>query len=77
MQKHRKANKLWQKPLLPACHSVSLDGAIVYACDRAEGVMDEWAKTCSEDNDTRVLPLYFDGEPSTAVTDAMFTIEPL
>ena len=36
------------------------DGAIVYACDRAEGVMDEWAKACSEDNNTRVLPLYFD-----------------
>ena len=27
-------------------------------------VMDEWAKACSEDNNTRVLPLYFD------VTDA-------
>ena len=24
------------------------DGALVYACDRAEGVMDEWAKACSE-----------------------------
>ena len=35
------------------------DGAIVYACDRAGRVMDEWAKACSEDNNTRVLPLYF------------------
>ena len=24
------------------------DGALVYACDRAEGVMDELAKACSE-----------------------------
>ena len=43
------------------------DGAIVYACDRAEGVMDEWAKACSEDNNTRVLPLYFDVTDATAV----------
>jgi len=50
------------------------DGAIVYACDRAEGVMDEWAKACSEDNNTRVLPLYFDVADATAVKSAFMSV---
>jgi len=50
------------------------DGAIVYACDRAEGVMDEWAKACSEDNNTRVLPLYFDVTDATAVKSAFMSV---
>ena len=50
------------------------DGAIVYACDRAEGVMDEWAKACSEDNNTRVLPLYFDVTDATAVKSAFMFV---
>lgn len=50
------------------------DGAIVYACDRAEGVMDEWAKACSEDNHTRVLPLYFDVTDATAVKSAFMSV---
>ena len=52
----------------------ALDGAIVYACDRAEGVMDEWAKACSEDNNTRVLPLYFDVTDATAVKSAFMSV---
>ncbi|MFA7116519.1 MAG: SDR family oxidoreductase [Bacteroidales bacterium] len=40
------------------------DGAIVYACDRIEGSMTEWANSCSEKYNTKVVPLYFD------VTDA-------
>lgn len=50
------------------------DGTIVYACDRAEGVMDEWAKACSEDNNTRVLPLYFDVTDATAVKSAFMSV---
>ena len=50
------------------------DGAIVYACDRAEGVMDEWAKACSEDNNTRVFPLYFDVTDATAVKSAFMSV---
>lgn len=50
------------------------DGAIVYACDRVEGVMDEWAKACSEDNNTRVLPLYFDVTDATAVKSAFMFV---
>ena len=36
------------------------DGAIVYACDLREGAMDDWAKECSERNNTRIVPMYFD-----------------
>ena len=52
----------------------ALDGAIVYACDRAEGAMDEWAKACSEDNNTRVFPLYFDVTDATAVKSAFMSV---
>ena len=50
------------------------DGAIVYACDRAEGAMDDWAKVCSEDNNSRVLPLYFDVTDATAVKSAFLSV---
>lgn len=50
------------------------DGAIVYACDRAEGTMDEWAKVCSEENNTRVLPLYFDVTDTVAVKSAFMSV---
>ena len=46
------------------------DGAIVYACDLREGSMDEWAKDCSERNDTRVVPMYFDVSDAVAVKNA-------
>ena len=39
------------------------DGAIVYACDRTEGSMDEWVKDCMVRNGVRVFPLYFDVMP--------------
>ena len=50
------------------------DGAIVYACDRTEGAMDEWAKVCSGNNNTRVLPLYFDVTDATAVKSAFMSV---
>ena len=50
------------------------DGAIVYACDLREGAMDEWAKACSEQNNTRVIPMYFDVADAPAVKNAMMAI---
>ena len=50
------------------------DGAIVYACDMKEGSMDEWAKECSERNNTRVIPQYFDVTDGTAVKNAFMSI---
>lgn len=52
----------------------ALDGAIVYACDRTEGSMDEWASACSEGNETRVCPLYFDVTDASAVKAAFMSI---
>mgnify|MGYP000099045330 FL=1 len=49
------------------------DGALVYACDRAEGVMDEWAKACSEKYGTRVCPLYLDVTDAVAVKSAFMS----
>ena len=50
------------------------DGAIVYACDRTEGSMKDWAKNCSEKYKTRVLPLVFDVTDAVAVKTAFMTI---
>lgn len=50
------------------------DGAIVYACDLREGSMDEWAKACSEQNNTRVIPMYFDVADAPAVKNALMAI---
>ena len=50
------------------------DGAIVYACDMRDGSMDVWAKDCSERNDTRVIPLYFDVSDTDAVKTAFMNI---
>lgn len=50
------------------------DGAIVYACDRAEGVMDEWAETCSRKYGMRVCPLYFDVTDAVAVKSAFMSV---
>lgn len=50
------------------------DGAIVYACDRQEGVMDEWAKVCSEKYSTRVNPIYFDVIDATVVKTSFMAI---
>ena len=52
----------------------AVDGAIVYACDLREGAMDEWAKACSEQNNTRVIPIYFDVTDAAAVKNAFMTI---
>lgn len=50
------------------------DGAVVYACDRQEGSMDDWAKDCSENYNTRVIPLYFDVTDAVAVKSAFMTV---
>ena len=50
------------------------DGAIVYACDRQEGAMDEWAKECSEKYSTRVNPIYFDVIDAAAVKTSFMAI---
>ena len=50
------------------------DGAIVYACDIRDGSMDEWAKDCSERNNTRVVPMYFDVTDATAVKSSFMAI---
>ena len=39
-----------------------------------EGIMDEWAKAGSEDNNTRVLPLYFDVTDATAVKSSFMSV---
>lgn len=50
------------------------DGAIVYACDRQEGSMEDWAKLCAAANDTRVIPLYFDVTDAVAVKSAFISV---
>lgn len=53
---------------------MAADGAIVYACDRVEGVMDDWARDCSERHQTRVQPLYFDVTDAAAVKSALMSV---
>ena len=50
------------------------DGAIVYACDLREGSMDEWANECSAQNNTRVIPMYFDVSDAVAVKNVFMAI---
>ena len=50
------------------------DGAVVYACDRQEGVMDDWAKASSAKYETRVVPLYFDVTDAAAVKGAFMQV---
>lgn len=50
------------------------DGAIVYACDMKEGMIDEWAKECAERNGTKVVPMYFDVTDAAAVKNAFMGI---
>lgn len=50
------------------------DGAIVYACDLTEGLMDEWSKKCSTKSGSRVIPLYFDVTDAVAVKKAFMYI---
>lgn len=52
----------------------AVDGAIVYACDIKEGSMDEWAKQCAAQNNTRIIPQYFDVTDATAVKNAFMGI---
>ena len=50
------------------------DGAVVYACDLHESTMDKWAKECSERNNTRVIPMYFDVSDTEAVKNNFMTV---
>ena len=51
------------------------DGAIVYACDLTEGVMDKWAKDISEKFNTRIIPVYFDVTDAVAVKNTVMAIQ--
>jgi 3-oxoacyl-[acyl-carrier protein] reductase len=50
------------------------DGAIVYACDRQDGAMDDWAKNLNQTYSTIIKPLYFDVTDAAAVKNAFMTI---
>lgn len=50
------------------------DGAVVYACDRNLGAMEEWAKACSITHSTRVIPVRFDVTDAGAVKSAFVKI---
>ncbi len=50
------------------------DGAVVYAIDRAEGSMDEWAVDCQKRNNTKVVPVYFDVTDMVSVKQAVMDI---
>lgn len=50
------------------------DGAIVYACDLKEGIMDSWAEECSEKFNTRVIPLCFDVTDAGKAKESMLSV---
>lgn len=50
------------------------DGAIVYACDRNEGGIKEWAAACSEQYNTKVVAVYFDVTNASAMKSAIMDI---
>lgn len=50
------------------------DGAIVYACDRNEGAMEQWAAICSEKYGTKIVPVYFDVTDASAMKSAIMDI---
>lgn len=50
------------------------DGAIVYTNDLQIGDMEEWAKSCSERNNTKVIPACFDVTDSTALKNGLMAI---
>ena len=50
------------------------DGAVVYATDMREGVMDDWASSLSTQANTRVVPLYFDVTDAQSMKAAMMHV---
>lgn len=36
------------------------EGAVVYACDRIPGKIEEWTQACSEEEKAKIVPVYFD-----------------
>ncbi|MBR6190880.1 MAG: SDR family oxidoreductase [Prevotella sp.] len=53
---------------------MAADGAVVYATDRQQGTMDEWAEQVSGKYSTRVVPVYFDVTDAAAVKTALMRI---
>lgn len=51
------------------------EGATVYANARLNGEIDEWAAELSSQNDTKVLPIYFDVTDYSAVKEAIIKIK--
>lgn len=50
------------------------DGAIVYACDREIGKMDDWATECSSRFQTKIVPFCFDVTDTAAVKSGFMSI---
>lgn len=50
------------------------DGAIVYACDYQQGIMEQWADDLSLQYQTKVVPVYFDVTDAPAVKAACMSI---
>ena len=51
------------------------EGAVVIANARKQGSIDDWARSCSEENGVQVLPMYFDVTDHQAVKDAVKRIK--
>ncbi|GHV74497.1 3-oxoacyl-[acyl-carrier-protein] reductase FabG [Spirochaetia bacterium] len=49
-------------------------GAIVYAGDYREGSLNEWARNCSDANETKVIPVYFDVTDSSKIKQIIMDI---
>lgn len=50
------------------------DGAIVYANDLQMGEMEQWAKKCSEQNNTKVVPICFDVTDTQALKAGLMSV---
>lgn len=50
------------------------DGAVVYVNDLQLGEMEQWAKDCSEQHGTRVVPICFDVTDSAALKNGLMTV---
>jgi 3-oxoacyl-[acyl-carrier protein] reductase len=51
------------------------EGAIVYANSRKQGSIDQWAHECSVENETQVIPVYFDIRDSYSAKEAIMQIK--
>lgn len=55
--------------------SFAEEGAVVYANARAEGCIDEVCEKLSKDNNTQVIPIYFDVTDESAAKTAIMQIK--